>query len=266
MQDVRGRNKSPGEFRETQNWIGSPDDQIVTAAFVPPPVEEMKAALNDWETFVNDTPRLPLLVQCAILHYQFETIHPFLDGNGRLGRLLIVFFLTQRGRLPQPLLYVSSYFEANRHEYYQLLQGVRERGEWQAWIQFFLRAVAVQALDAVARAEELADLRETYRSALAGGRSRAPEVVDLLMGNPVLTTARLRNALGVSNQGAFNLLRSLEKRGWIVELGHVGRGGRSLWVASEVMNILSGSERPTSGGDTSDSDSSESGGVEVTRP
>ncbi len=190
MRGVRGRERQPGEFRKTQNWIGSTGDRPDTAAFVPPPLEAMDSALRDWERYANDPAGVPLLVQCAMLHYQFETIHPFLDGNGRLGRVLIVLFLVQRGRLPQPLLYISRYLEDNRTEYYSRLQALRERGEVQEWLQFFLRAVDAQARDAVQRAERLVDVRERYRLALRGSRSRASEVVDLLLANPVLTTRR----------------------------------------------------------------------------
>ena len=139
LQDVRGRERLPGEFRATPVWIGSPTDTPENATYVPPLAEEMHQALQDWELFANEEPRIPMLVRCALLHYQFETIHPFLDGNGRLGRLLIVFFLIQQGRLPAPLLYISSYLEDHRPEYYDRLQAVRERGELQERIQSFSR-------------------------------------------------------------------------------------------------------------------------------
>ena len=142
LQDVRGRERRPGEFRDTPVWIGSPTDTPENATYVPPLAPEMHEALADWERFANEAPRMPMLVRCALLHYQFETIHPFLDGNGRLGRLLIVFFLMRHGRLPAPLLYLSSYLEDHRPEYYERLQAVRERGKLQEWIQFFLTAVA----------------------------------------------------------------------------------------------------------------------------
>src|SRR5437588_5337539 len=161
------------------------------AVFVPPPVPEMLEALDAFEKYLYAEAHLPPLVQLALVHYQFETIHPFLDGNGRLGRLLAVFYLVQQQVLPQPLLYLSAYFETHRREYYERLQAVRERGEIQEWLQFFLTAVAVQAEDAVARAEHLHDLREKYRSALAGSRSRAVEVVDLLFVNPFVTVRRV---------------------------------------------------------------------------
>ena len=239
MRGVRGRERQPGEFRQTPNWIGSPNDRPDTAIFVPPLPEYLDAALDDLESFMNeDDMMLPPLVRCALLHYQFETIHPFLDGNGRVGRLLIVFYLVQKGRLPIPLLYTSSYFEENRREYYDRLQAVRERGELQEWLQFFLTAIAVQATDAVARAERLADLREGYRRQLASSRSRAPEVIDLMLTNPIVTIKRVQQGLDITQPGAANLVRALEHRGWLQELDFRGPGGRRYWMASEIADVL----------------------------
>ncbi len=239
LRDVRGRDRTPGEFRTRQNFIGSPDDRPQTAIFVPPTVGEMmERALSDWERFHHEDTQQPLLIRCALLHYQFETIHPFLDGNGRLGRLLIVFFLVEKQVLPQPLLYLSSYFERRRSDYAERLQAVRERGEIQEWLQFFLRGVQVQATDAVERAERLADLRETYRSELAGSRSRAAEVVDLLFENPFASGPLVAKRLGMTWQGAKNLLTGLEDRG-IVRPYSTRPGGRKSWVAESVLAVVS---------------------------
>ena len=239
MEGVRGEGRAPGEFRRLPVWIGSPTDTPENAIFVPPFPPEVREAWRDWEEFANSTPRMPALVQCALLHYQFETIHPFLDGNGRLGRLLVVFFLIHRNVLPAPLLYVSAYLEQHRREYYERLQAVRERGEIQEWLQFFLTAMAVQAEDAILRAERLNDLRESYRAQLAGSRSRAVEVVDVLFVNPFVTARLVEARLGVTNQGALNLIRQLEAKGWVQQIGTVGRGGRNLWVAAEVYAAVS---------------------------
>jgi Fic family protein len=237
LTDVRGQDKTPGEFRTSQNWINSPDNRPETATFVPPPVHEMWQALDDWEKYLHDgTPRLPLLVRCALLHYQFETIHPFLDGNGRLGRLFIVLYLTDRGRLPAPLLYLSSYFDQRKSDYYDRLQYVRERGEITEWLQFFLDGVAVQANDAVERAEQLSDLREDYRARLRGG-GRAHLVVDLLFANPILTVRHVMDSLDVSQPGASNLLRRLGAEGIVQEVG-TGPGVRHRWVCRDVLKVL----------------------------
>ncbi len=238
MEGVRGEERRPGEFRTTPNWIGSPTDTPDNAAFVPPLPDEMGGLLDDLERFLNEDVRLPVLVRCALVHYQFETIHPFLDGNGRLGRLLAVFYLVQQRALPQPLLYLSGYFEGHRSAYYDHLQAVRERGSMQEWLQFFLTAVAVQAADAIERAERLADLRERYRLELASSRSRASEVVDLMMTNPFITVRQVQESLGVTQPGALNLLRGIEGRGWLRDLGTVGRGGRTYWLAPEVFAVI----------------------------
>ncbi len=239
MSGVRGQERRPGELRTSPNWIGSSTDTPEDAAFVPPLPDEMGPLLGDLEQFLNEDAPLPVLVRCALAHYQFETIHPFLDGNGRLGRLLAVFYLVQQQLLPQPLLYLSAYFEQHRSEYYDHLQAVRERGQLQEWLQFFLTAVAVQAGDAVARAERLSDVRERYRQETATSRSRAPEVVDMIMANPYITVRQVQEGLGISQPGALNLIRRLEGLGWLRQLGTHGRGGRAFWVAPEVLSTIS---------------------------
>jgi Fic family protein len=238
LHDVRGQERTPGEFRRSQNWISSPDNRPDTARFVPPPVEEMWQALHDWEKYMYDeTPRLPLLVRCALLHYQFETIHPFLDGNGRLGRLFIVLYLMDRSRLPVPLLYLSGYFDQRKNDYYDRLQYVRERGEITEWLLFFLDGVAVQAADAVDRAERLSDLREKYRARLRGTSGRASEVIDLLFANPILTVRYVQQQLEVSQPGATNLLRRLTAHGVLREEGS-GAGIRHRWLSDEILGVL----------------------------
>ena len=238
LREVRGQERTPGEFRHSQNWISSPDNRPDTARFVPPPVDEMWHALDDWEKYLHDeSPELPLLVRCALLHYQFETIHPFLHGNGRLGRLFIVLYLMDQGRLPAPLLYLSAYFDSRKNDYYDCLQYVRERGEISEWLRFFLSGVAVQAADAVDRAELLSDLREDYRSRLRGNWGRATEVVDLLFGNPILTVRYVHERLGLSLPGATNILRRLVEQGIVRELGS-GAGVRHRWFSDEILIIL----------------------------
>jgi Fic family protein len=240
LQGVRGEEKRPGEFRTSQNWIGPPGKPLAEATFVPPRDEpEMAQALADWERFLHERDgNLPPLVACALIHYQFETIHPFLDGNGRLGRLAAILYLMDIGELPQPLLSLSPWFERDRDSYYERLQAVRERGEMQQWLQYFLDGVAQQAKDAVARAELLTDLQSRYRTALAGDRSSAVHVIDLIFANPYLTTARVARHLDVTPAGALNLIRKLERRGWLQRTSVTGQGGRITWVASEVMGML----------------------------
>ena len=173
------------------------------------------------------------------MHYRFETLHPFLDGNGRLGRLLIVFYLVHAGCLPEPLLYVSSYFELHKSTYHDRLQADRETGDLEGWLRFFLGAIATQANDAVNRAERLTDLREQFRGRLRGTRSRAHELIDLLVQNPYLTTVGAARALSVTSQGATNLLKQLEKAEIVESLPRVpGRSNR--WVAREILDALTG--------------------------
>lgn len=235
---VRGHERTPGEFRQTQNWISSPDNQPRTARFVPPTVDNMWTALDEWEKHLHDDePKLPLLIRCALLHYQFETIHPFLDGNGRIGRLFVILYLVSLGRLPTPLLYLSSYFDEHKGEYYDRLQFVRERGEIHEWLEFFLTGIAGQATDAVSRAESLSDLREKYRLLLQGNRSRAIEVADLLFANPIMTVRAVQTGLSVSQPGATNLLRTLTAEGIVREVGE-GPGTRHRWFADEILHVL----------------------------
>ncbi|WP_436757900.1 Fic family protein [Streptosporangium sp. V21-05] len=235
---VRGEEKKPGEFRDGPVWIGSATDSPETAAFVPPTPDHLDESLADWDDFIRNSRRLPPLVRCALMHYQFETIHPFFDGNGRVGRLLIILMLTEQQLLPTPLLYVSPYMEARRREYYGHLQAVREEGRLEEWIQFFLTAVEKQAEDAENRVVKLFKLREHYRNELLGTRSRAIEVVELLFSNPFLTVRRVERALNITNQGARNLIEAVEKRGWISRIGSIGRAGRLYWVGDEVFETI----------------------------
>lgn len=230
---VRGQEQTPGELRVSQNWIGTA--KPASALFVPPTVDQMKPALSAWEYYIHDDkPELPLLIRTALLHYQFETIHPFLDGNGRLGRLFVVLYLMEREAIPAPLLPLSAALERRREEYYERLQAVRERGEIQEWLRFFLNIISDTAVDSIIRAERLVDLRERYLSSLAGSRSRAAEVVDLIMGSPVITTRQVTDALGVSLVSAGNLLRQLEGHR-ILESEVRGQGTATIWRALEIL-------------------------------
>ena len=238
LDGVRGRERQPGELRTTQNWIGPPGATIETASFVPPPPDQLPDLLADLERFVHDDPTLPPLMQAALLHYQFETIHPFLDGNGRLGRLLVVFFLVVRGRLPGPLLYLSPYFERRREQYYGALQGVRATGDLASWLAFFLEAVALQAADAVTRAERMMDLRERYRVLVRQGRrGAANQVVDLAFEHPVLTASLVENRLGITRPAAIAALRHLEEAG-VLQVGPTGPRRQLRWRAQALLDVL----------------------------
>jgi Fic family protein len=242
MAGVRGRELAPGEFRATQNWIGPAGSTIESAPFVPPPPYELPELLSDWERFANEEPELPLLVQDALLHAQLETIHPFLDGNGRLGRLMLVFFLVARNRLPAPLLYLSAYLERNRDAYYAALQALRESGDPLPWIDLFLTSVRTEAVDAVGRAGHIIALRDRYLEAAASlGTPNALSLVDLICENPVVTTRSIENRLGVSRPTALRLLRRMEERGVLSEQAAGARGQRR-YVADDLRTVVIGRE------------------------
>ena len=236
MRGVRGQERTPGEFRRSQNWIGgtNPSD----ALFVPPPVELLEDSLDDFEAFLHEQVELPVLVRCALAHLQFETIHPFLDGNGRLGRLLIVFYLVEQGVLGQPLLYLSAFFEKNRDDYVHALQGVRERGDIDGWLSFFLRGVAQQSRSAVECADALLRLRDDFRARLRQLRARGQSVdaAEALIGNPFVTAPQLMQTLGLTRQGAQYVIGSLERAGIVVPAPNDVRP--ALFVARDVLAVL----------------------------
>jgi len=204
MEGVRGEQATPGEFRRSQNWIGRPGCTLNEATFVPPPVSQMDQALAALEAYLNTQDDLPPLVRVGCIHYQFETIHPFLDGNGRVGRLLISLLLAHWDLLPLPLLYLSAYFERNRQDYYDLLLGVSQRGAWHDWLLFFLRGVADESRDAAERAKVLQDLQSEYRQRLTRTKASvsALRLVDLVFESPVLTVPKIQQALGVAYNSA----------------------------------------------------------------
>jgi Fic family protein len=240
MSGVRGRELAPGEMRTTQNWIGPAGSTIESAPFLPPPPSELPELLGDWERFAHEDPEMPLLVQNALLHAQFETIHPFLDGNGRLGRLMLVFFLIARGRLPGPLLYLSAYLDENHDAYYASLQAFREKGDAIPWVDLCLESIQTQSTDAVERAEQIVALRERYREAASTlGTGNAFDLVELICENPVVTTRSIEGRLGVSRPTALRLLRRMEKQGVLTEAEEGARGQRR-YVARELMDAVAG--------------------------
>lgn len=235
MAGVRGRDRTPGELRTTQNWIGAPGSTIDTALFVPPPPQEIPALLTDWERFAHEEGEMPLLIHDALLHAQFENIHPFLDGNGRLGRLLLVFFLIVRGRLPAPLLYLSAFLERDRQRYYDALDAVRTNADVLPWIDLFLAAVETQASDAVSRAQRIIGLRERYRQAVSSlGTANGLALVDVICENPLVTTRLVENRLDVSRPTALRLLHQLERVGVLNESA-AGPRGQRRYFARELM-------------------------------
>jgi Fic family protein len=225
--------RTPGEFRTTQNWIGPPGATPAEATYVPPPVPEMLGLLEQLEAFVAERDRLPDLVQCAMAHAQFESIHPFVGGNGRLGRILVAVFLAARGRLSQPLLYLSVYLEAHRREYYTLLQRVRTHGEWLPWLLFFAEAVRATAEHAHEQARGLLRQRALYRAQAQGA---ALALTDELFTSPFVAVREARRALGVSDGVARRAVGALEARGLLVPLEGTTRP--RVWVARPILDAI----------------------------
>ncbi len=239
MQGVRGGDQSPGRFRDSQNFIGPPGTTIADAIYVPPPVPEMKRTLDDFERFLHDQ-ALPPLVQIALGHYQFEAIHPFRDGNGRVGRLLISMFLCERGLLPQPLLYLSAYFERTRADYYELLLRVSTHGDWLSWLRYFLEGVRVQATEAVEDSERLIGLRESCRSMLVAAKARpaAIQLLDGLFVNPYITARMASAQLNVSDPTARAAISDLLAQGVLSEVS--GRRWGQVFLATHILAALRG--------------------------
>ena len=236
MKGVRGDSAAPGEFRRVQNWIGPRGATVATARFVPPPPKEVPGCLAAWEKYLHEHD-LPPLLQAALLHYQFEAIHPFIDGNGRVGRLMIVLFLMERGILPSPLLYLSAFFEASRGDYYDLLTGVTERDDWRAWILYFLAGVTEQSNDALARVEKIEALREKWRQRLASRQTKTVmALVDRITANPFITVGGAASDLKIAFTTAQRQIDWLVRHRVVTQKDDVKRG--RVYVAQELLDIL----------------------------
>ena len=234
---VRGQHRSPGELRSSPNWIGG--STLDNAVFVPPPPDALGDVLSDWERFLHER-ELPLLVQLALAHYQFEVIHPFLDGNGRIGRLVIPLMLVLRGALPQPLLYLSAFFDQYRSEYYDHLLGTSQRGDLEPWLTFFLRGVRQQARDAEERTVRLVELQHGLRDELLGeGRTNSVvRLAEYLFATPIVTANRVRDVLGVTRPTAQAAIDALVERGDLVEV--TGRERGRVYQAPRIFEAVYG--------------------------
>lgn len=241
---VRGGYATPGEFRRSQNWIGPPGCTLNQATYVPPPPERLWECLDPFEKHLHADQPLPPLLTIASLHYQFEAIHPFVDGNGRVGRLLIVLLLSEWGLLPDPLLDLSAYLEPRRDEYYARLLAVSTDGDWRGWMHFFLTAVERQAADAVGRIQRLHRLRDDYRSRVATARSSAllGVLVDALFESPALTIRRAVQLLGVTHRAARLNIGKLVEAGVLSEVGD--RLRNKLFLATGVLRAVEGLPEP----------------------
>ena len=235
LEGVRGSERTPGELRRSQNWIGPARCRLEEAVFVPPPPDVVPSALGAWEAFLQSEHDLPLLLQVGLAHAQFETIHPFLDGNGRVGRLLIVFLLCERGALCKPVLYLSHYLRRHRREYYDLLQGVRDDGDWEAWLLFFVRGVREVAKEATMTIQRIARLRETDRGRITArfGRVAANglRVLDALFTRPIVTVRSVQELTGTSFEAANNLVSRFVEHGILEETTGFKRNRRFRYEA-----------------------------------
>jgi Fic family protein len=235
---VRGQEMTPGEFRTSQNWVGPPGCLLNDATFVPPPPSELMDCLRDWEAFLHEELKMPPIVKCALMHYQFEAIHPFLDGNGRVGRLLIVLFLCSTGLLPAPVLYLSSFFERHRQDYYDHLRAVSEKSAWDEWLAFFMRAVIVQCKEALVRSDGLMRLHEQYRQALLGARAApsAHRLTEDLFVIPATTASMAARRLGVTVMSASRSIQALTELGILEEV--TGRRRDRVYLAGRLVETI----------------------------
>lgn len=239
LEGVRGEERMPGQLRREQVWIGDRVTPIQESRFIPPPANLVRDLLYNWEKFVNEDLEMPPLIQCALMHYQFEAIHPYLDGNGRIGRLLVILFLCAKEVLPTPLLYLSAYFERNRNrdEYYDQLYNVSATGNWEPWIRFFLTGVAEQARDALVRSRRVREMQERYRDLLQEQRASGNvlRLLDELFANPFMTAPWARRILGVTYAGARGILDRLAQTG-IVQ--YVSGAWPRLYVARDLLKVI----------------------------
>jgi Fic family protein len=235
MRGVRGGVAAPGEFRKTQNWIGPAGAGPAQATYVPPPPDALMACLGAWERFLHER-TLPPLVQVALAHYQFEAIHPFVDGNGRVGRLLIILFLIERQVLPAPLLYLSAFFEASRADYYERLRAVTERGEWDAWLEYCLRGFARMSEDVMDRARQLNQRLAAWRRVLAGTSRGALLLVDALAENPFVTAKNAARRMKAAFTTAQRAIATLERRGILEHVAGERRG--RVYCAKALLKVL----------------------------
>lgn len=230
MEGVRGQEKNPGEFRCSQNWIGGKGSTLRNAKYIPPSPDDMTEAMSDLEKYINADDRLDGLIRAALIHYQFETIHPFLDGNGRIGRLLITLFLMEKKILTTPALYISYFLKKNRVEYYDRMTEVRSKGNYEQWVKFFLQAIAESAKDAIAAIDELTALHDKNIDLVAGmGRAskNAMLVFRYLEANPIIEIGKTAEALGITFGTASNVVERLSSAG-ILEQTTTGRRNRTF--------------------------------------
>jgi len=239
MKDVRGQEKNPGEFRYSQNWIGAAGSTLKNARYIPPNPEDMKQAMSDLEKYINSDDELDLLIQAALIHYQFETIHPFLDGNGRVGRLLITLFLMEKKRLNTPALYISYYLKNNRIEYYDRMSEVRNKNNYEQWIKFFLRAIKESSEDAVKTINKLSELHDKNVAIIEkmGRASKtAKEIFEYLEKNPIIDIKKTSEELSLAFSTVSASVKRLEECGILVQTNNANRN--RVFAYEDYLGIL----------------------------
>ncbi len=241
LSGVRGENKAPGEFRHTQNWIGGMGSTLKNASYIPPNVLDMQQAMSDLEAYINAPAEQDDLIRAALIHYQFETIHPFLDGNGRIGRLLILLYLLSRGTIRYPALYISYYLKLNRIDYYDRMTNVRRKGNYEQWVKYFLQAVvdsASDALDAIKRLNALHVNTLSVLESTRGSRNMisAKQMIELLEAVPIFDVSGVANRLGVSFNTAGKMVNELLRAGVITQTSDAKRSRTFCYTA--YLDIL----------------------------
>ena len=239
MEGVRGQKKSPGEFRRSQNWIGGQCSTLKNARYIPPSPDDMIEAMSDLEKYINADDELDALIRAALIHYQFETIHPFLDGNGRVGRLLITLFLMEKKVLSTPALYISYFLKKNRVEYYDRMTAVRAKGNYEQWVTFFLRALLESAEDATATIDELIALHDKNAAVISGmGRAakNAMLVFEYLEANPIIEIRKTAEALSITFNTASSAIKRLADAGILVQTTNASRN--RTFAYGDYLSIL----------------------------
>jgi Fic family protein len=246
MKGTRGGNLTPGELRRSQNWIGPAGSTLASAAFVPPPHQDIPDLLGNLEVFLHHEDGLPFLIKVGLAHAQFETIHPFLDGNGRVGRLLITFLLTERNILQKPVLYLSHYFKRHRSDYYDRLQAIRDHGDWEGWLAFFLKGVVEVGAEATETARRILALRESHRSMIADKLGRAAgnghRVLEALFNRPIVSVADVKEITGTTYAAANTLVSRLAALGILVEMTGFTRNRRYRY--EPYVSLFTDGQRP----------------------
>lgn len=249
LEDTRGQEKTPGEFKKSQNWIGASGSTLATASFVPPPPDHTLEAMGNLEKYMHSDESLPLLINCALIHYQFETIHPFLDGNGRLGRLLITFYLYWKGALHYPLLYLSYYLKLNRQEYYDRLTGVRQNGDYEQWIVFFLKGIIWTANSGLQTIKTLLNLQEVHKQKILKKKISSPyanALIEYLTQKPFITIKDVASHFQISYPSAQSLVNSFVDMSILREV--TGKQRNKRYCYWEYLDCLTEGTKPLASG------------------